>query len=355
MHQSTTHDEPIITLHKLLDRDVFRGGAIVVGPVRRSRWRRLRVERRVLPVTADPERRAAVFERELWRIAVEHLPYSEQHVWAALAGAKATPNVWRRAKAMMNRDPERELRKRFLLTCVQRNRNSALRVRALVEISALRDPDTFDDAVEIVGTWSRAERRDGARTLLQSLADRRIGSLEQATVWLWRLAEFSRETHEAYATQRWPESKRLLGLLVNSSGAAHTRNARRLVNAARQQDRRLATALIAGAIAHSPEAEEVLRTARVKMTHKPSGLARELSRNFPKGGGGNRRRKNNRRARSAPRPKPEKTAAKKTRRKPIPEKVRNEPVVEPEEQVESIESSEDLNAGIGLDAQLDAD
>ena len=56
------------------------------GPVRRGRGRRLRVERRVVPVTADEDRRAQVFERELWRIAVEHLSWGEQHAWAALAG-----------------------------------------------------------------------------------------------------------------------------------------------------------------------------------------------------------------------------------------------------------------------------
>lgn len=294
VHPGTTHDEPIVTLHKLLGRDVYRGGAIVVGPVRRSRGRRVRVERRVLPVTDDPERRARVFERELWRIAVENLPYSEQHVWAALAGARATPNVWRRAKAMMHKDPNRDLRRRFLLTCAQRNRNSALRIRSLSEVAQLRDTEAFDDAVEIVGTWSREERRDGASTLLQALADKRIGSREQATAWVWRLAEFSREAHEAYALQRWPETKRLLGLLVNSSGVAHARNARRLVEAARQQDRRLTTALLAAALAHSPEAEEVLRAARIRMARKPSALARELARNFPRRRNGKRRKRNNR-------------------------------------------------------------
>lgn len=351
VHPSTKHDEPIITLHKLLDRDVYRGGAIVVGPVRRSRWRRLRVERRVVPVTDDPERRARVFERELWRIAVENLPYSERHVWAALAGARATPNVWRRAKAMMNKDPERDLRKRFLLTCVQRNRNSALRVRALVEISALRDPETFDEAVEIVGTWSRDERRSGSKELLRSLADRRIGSREQATIWLWRLAEFSREAHEAYATKRWPESKRLLGLLVNSSGAAHTRNARRLVQAAMQQDRRLSTALIAAAVAHAPEAEEVLRDARVKISRKPSGLARELTRNFPKGQGPARRRKSSRPA--------QQRSARKSVKAPARSNDRTAPARRPAVVDSGLDNlpddSGDLNAGIGLDSQLDAD
>src|SRR5206468_3852641 len=182
-----------------------------------------------------------------------------------------------------------ELHRRFLLTCVQRNRNPQLRQRALAEIAARRDAEGFDDAVEIVGTWSREERREGARTLLQALTERRIGRRDQAQAWLWRLAEYSRDVHEEYAVQRWPETKRLLGLLVNSSGSAHGRNARRLVHAARKHDRRLAAALLAAALAHTPEAEEVLRGARNRMARKPSALARELVRNFPKGG--KRRRK----------------------------------------------------------------
>ena len=291
VHPATTHDDPVVTLHSLLDRDVYRGGAIVVGPVRRGRGRRLRVERRVLPVTHDPERRATVFERELWRIAVEHLSWQEQHVWAALAGARVASNNWRRAKAMLHFDSTGELRRRFVITCLQRNRNSQLRIRALQEIAAARDAEAFDEAVEIVGGWSRDERREGVKTLLQALAERSIGRRDQATAWLWRLAEYTREVHEEYAVQRWPETKRLLGLLVNSSGGAHARNARRLVQASRKQDRRLSAALLAAALAHTPEAEEVLRGARTRMARKPSALARELLRNFPKG----RRRRGGRR------------------------------------------------------------
>ena len=91
--------------------------------------------------------------------------------------------------------------------------------------------------------------------------------------------------------QRWAETKRLLGLLVNSSGRAHGRNARRLVHASRKQDRRLAVALLAAAVAHTPEGEEVLRGARMRMARKPSAVARELMKNFPKGGRRRRRRK----------------------------------------------------------------
>jgi ribonuclease E len=291
VHPATTHDETIVTLHSLLDRDVYRGGAIVVGPVRRGRGRRVRVERRVVPVSADPERRLMVLERELWRIAVENLNYSEQHAWAALAGARVTPSNWRRAKAMIQHDQAKELRRRFLLTCLQRNRNHQLRLKALVEIAALREAEAFDDAVEVVATWPRDERRAGARTLLQALAEKRIGRRDQAQAWVWRLAAITRELHEEYAVQRWPETKRLLGLFVNSSGRAHGRNARRIVHAARQQDRRLAVALLAAAVAHTPEAEEVLRGARMRMARKPSAVARELLRNFPKGGKRRRRRR----------------------------------------------------------------
>ncbi len=291
VHPATTHDETIVTLHSLLDRDVYRGGAIVVGPVRRGRGRKVRVERRIVPVSEVEEKRMEVLEREIWRIAVENLDYPEQHAWAALAGARVSTQGWRRARAMLQNDRTKELRRRFLLTCVQRNRNAQLRLKALAEIADLADADAFDDAIDIVGTWSRGDKRAGTKTLLQALIDKRIGRRDQAQAWVWRLASYTRELHEEYAVQRWPETKRLLGLLVNSSGRAHGRNARRLVHASRKQDRRLAVALLAAAVSHTPEGEEVLRGARMRMARKPSAVARELLRNFPKGGKRRRRRK----------------------------------------------------------------
>ena len=280
-----------MTLHSLLDRDVYRGGAIVVGPVRRGRGRRVRVERRVVPVSADPERRLQVLERELWRIAVENLNFSEQHAWAALAGARVTPNHWRRAKAMIQHDqaqgaaPPLPADLRPAQPQPPAPAEGAGRDRRAARRRGVRR------RVDIVATWSRDERRAGVKVLLQALAERRIGRRDQAQAWVWRLAAFTRELHEEYAVQRWPETKRLLGLFVNSSGRAHGRNARRLVTAARQQDRRLAVALLAAAVAHTPEAEEVLRGARMRMARKPSAVARELLRNFPKPGSKRRRRR----------------------------------------------------------------
>ena len=223
-----------------------------------------------------------VLEREIWRIAVENLDYPEQHAWAALAGARVNTQGWRRARAMLQNDQTKELRRRFLLTCVQRNRNAQLRLKALGEIADLGDADAFDDAIDIVGTWSREDKRAGTKTMLQALIDKRIGRRDQAQAWVWRLAEYTRELHEEYAVQRWPETKRLLGLLVNSSGRAHGRNARRLVHAARKQDRRLAVALLAAAVSHTPEGEEVLRGARMRMARKPAASPASCCATSPK-------------------------------------------------------------------------
>src|SRR3954449_1121558 len=309
VHPATKHDDPVVTLHSLLDRDVYRGGAIVVGPVRRGRGRRLRVERRVLPVTSEENRRIEVFERELWRIAVEHLDYGEQVQWAALAGARraptrrgaggaraplrarVAPTGWRRARAMLHFDQGGELKRTFLITAVDRNKNPQLRLRALQEIASGRDAEAFDRALDFVESWPRDDKREGVKVVLQALAEKKIGRRDQANNWIWRCANMTREVHEEYAVQRWPETKRLLGLLVNSSGGAHARNARRLVHAARQQDRRLAAALLAAALPHTAEAGEVINAARTRMSRKPAALARELLRNFPKGRGKAKRRR----------------------------------------------------------------
>ena len=104
-----------MTLRSLLDRDVYRGGAIVVGPVRRGRGRRVRFERlHVLPVTPIPIGRIEVFERELSRIAVEHLDYGEQIQRTTLAGARVAPSGWRRAKAIYASTGNRRLKRTFL-------------------------------------------------------------------------------------------------------------------------------------------------------------------------------------------------------------------------------------------------
>jgi superfamily II DNA or RNA helicase len=291
VHPATQHDDPIVTLHSLLDRDVYRGGAIVIGPVRRSRGRRMKVEKRVLPVNPDPQRRAEVFERDVWRIAVENLDYGEQRAWAQIAGARVQAPNWRKARSMLHFDRQGELKREFLLSALKRNKSTQVRLRAVHDIAASGDDEAFDDAVDQAIGWGREDRREAARVLLQAIAEQRVGNREQVAAWSRRLAEATRELHEEYAVQRWPETKRLLGLLVNSSGSAHARNAKKIANISRDQDRRLAVSLLAASVAHSPDAETALREAWNRQARKPSALARELLKNFPKRGGKGRNRR----------------------------------------------------------------
>src|SRR3954465_12991903 len=195
---------------------------------------------------------------------------------------------------MLHFDQGGELKRTFLITAVDRNKNAQLRLRALQEIAAARDAEAFDRALDFVESWPREDKREGVKVVLQALAEKKIGRRDQANNWIWRCANMTREVHEEYAVQRWPETKRLLGLLVNSSGAAHARNARRLVAQSRQQDRRLSAALLAAAIPHTAEAGGGINGARTRVARKPAALARELLRNFPKGRGKAKRRRSRR-------------------------------------------------------------
>ena len=292
VHPATTHDETIVTLHSLLDRDVYRGGAIVVGPVRRGRGRRVRVERRVVPVSADPERRLAVLERELWRIAVENLNYSEQHAWAALAGARVTTNNWRRAKAMLQHDQAKELRRRFLLTCVQRNRNHQLRLKALAEIAALRDagglrrrgrggrrPGRATSAAPAPRCCSRRSPSGGSAAATR----RRPGS----GAWPRSPASCTRSTRSSAG--RRPSA--CWACSSTPPGRAHGRNARRIVHAARQQDRRLA--VVAAGRRGRPHAGGRGGAARRPDADGPQALRRRprAAAQLPEVGRGKRRRR----------------------------------------------------------------
>ena len=282
VHPATSHDDPVVTLHSLLDRDLYRGGAVVIGPIPRGRGRQVKVERRVLPIAAEQDRRQQVFERQLWRIGVENLNHSDQQAWAALAGIRVTPSGWQRARAMLQFDISNQLKCHFLLTVMKNNHHPQLQIRALQELAVLKDPDGFDQAVKMIEDWPKDQRQQAAKVCLQALAEKRIGDRGQAISWIWQLAFYTSQVHEQYAFQRWPKTKRLLGMLVNSSNGAHARNARQLVQSISGQDRRLQIAVLACARAHTPQAEQVLSSARQRLARKPNACARQLLNNFPK-------------------------------------------------------------------------
>ena len=229
VHPATKHDDPVVTLHSLLDRDVYRGGTSSSARTPRGPpAARRRHAPRSRPTVADQRLRrdGGSPSSTGWRESVN----------PALATPRS-PTGWRRARAMLHFDQGGELKRTFLITAVDRNKNPALRLRALQEIASGRDAEAFDRALDFVESWPRDDKREGVKVVLQALAEKKIGRRDQANNWIWRCAGMTRGPR-GYAIQRWPETKRLLGLLVNSSGGAHAA-ARRLVRFAPAQDRRL--------------------------------------------------------------------------------------------------------------------
>ena len=127
---------------------------------------------------------------------------------------------------MLHFDRDGELRRRFLLSALQRNRNPQVRLRALQEIAAGRDADAFDTAVDMIGGWPRDERREGVKIMLLALAERRIGRRDQANAWIWRMAEYTREVHEEYAVQRMAGDQAAARACSSTPAAPRTRATR---------------------------------------------------------------------------------------------------------------------------------
>ena len=144
VHPATKHDDPVVTLHSLLDRDVYRGGAIVVGPVRRGRGRRVRVERRV----AAGDRRRGPAARGLRARAVADRRRAPATTASSTCGPRWPARASRRtAGAARGRCCTSTARaSSSAASCSprsQRNRNAQLRLRALQEIAAARDAEAL--------------------------------------------------------------------------------------------------------------------------------------------------------------------------------------------------------------------
>ena len=130
------------------------------------------------------------------------------------------------------------------------------------------DRANFDDLVTLVTqapTWEK-DRVQGVRTLLRALGDKKADAPEQILArWTWRLARATRKVQDRRASAEFPEAKRLLGALANSSGHRHEENAAKLVNAALAQPREVGAALLASAEGYTPRANKLIDAARERL------------------------------------------------------------------------------------------
>ncbi|MEO9176987.1 MAG: DEAD/DEAH box helicase family protein, partial [Gaiellales bacterium] len=285
------HSDRTVTLHSLLDADVYRPGALVTPrpPRRRQRWRRTArpVVREVdwfVPVADDPERRRAAIVADWKSVAADMLPPDEQELWAETAARRVAPTDLTRLTATLAKVSE-ETRITFFATCAAECKHRALRLAALGDLASRHpDPNTVERVVRLIEaapTWA-ADRAQGARVLLLALGEGGFaGSLSQRVAWMWRLAKASREVQFRVATAGSTQARDLLRAMASARGDDHHVKARLLVMAANQADLAHGAAMLAVAVVHDSTAGRLIDNARVDMGEDAESLALALASNIP--------------------------------------------------------------------------
>ena len=285
------HSDRTVTLHSLLDADVYRPGALVTPrpPRRRQRWRRTArpVVREVdwfVPVADDPERRRAAIVADWKSVAADMLPADEQELWAETAARRVAPPDLTRLTATLAKVSE-ETRIAFFATCAAECKHRALRLAALGDLASRHpDPNTVERVVRLIEaapTWA-ADRAQGARVLLLALGEGGFaGSLSQRVAWMWRLAKASREVQFRVATAGSTQARDLLRAMAAARGEDHHLKAKLLVLAASQADLPHGAAMLAVAVVHDSTAGRLIDNARVAMGEDPESLALALASNIP--------------------------------------------------------------------------
>ena len=269
------HSDRTVTLHSLLDVDLYKPGALVTPkpPRRRQRWRRqarpvLRDAEWLIPVTDDPARRRAVIAEHWKTVSADRLPADEQEFWAETAARRVAPADLPRLAETLAKVGE-ATRIRFFATCAAECKHRSLRRIALADLAAHRpDINTIDRMVRLIEaapTWA-SDRAQGARVLLLAIAAGTLpGSQSQRLTWTWKLARASRETQYRAATAASPAIRDLLRTLASSRGEEHHVRARLLVASLRQAELPVAAAALAAALTHDAIAARTIETARADL------------------------------------------------------------------------------------------
>ncbi|MDX6628883.1 MAG: ribonuclease [Gaiellales bacterium] len=285
------HSDRTVTLHSLLDVDLYKPGALVTPkpPRRRQRWRRqarpvLRDAEWLIPVTDDPARRRAVIAEHWKTVSADRLPLDEQEFWAETAARRVAPADLPRLAETLAKVGE-ATRIRFFATCAAECKHRSLRRIALADLAAHHpDINTIDRMVRLIEaapTWS-SDRAQGARVLLSAIAAGTLpGSQSQRLTWTWKLARASRETQYRAATAASPAIRDLLRTLASSRGEEHHVRARLLVASLRQVELPVAAAALAAALTHDAIAARTIETARADLPADVEELAAAFASNLP--------------------------------------------------------------------------
>jgi ribonuclease E len=285
------HSDRTVTLHSLLDVDLYKPGALVTPkpPRRRQRWRRqarpvLRDAEWLIPVTDDPARRRAVIAEHWKTVSADRLPPDEQEYWAETAARRVAPADLPRLAETLAKVSE-STRISFFATCAAECKHRSLRRIALADLAAHHpDINTIDRMVRLIEaapTWA-SDRAQGARVLLSAISAGSLpGSQSQRLSWTWKLARASRETQYRAATAASPAIRDLLRTLASSRGEEHHVRARLLVASLRQAELSVKAAALAAALTHDAIAGRTIELARDELGSDVEVLAAAFASNLP--------------------------------------------------------------------------
>ena len=280
------HSDRTVTLHCLLDVDLYQPGALVTpklaappaalappGAAAAAR-RRVADPRDRRPRPAARRHRRALEDRQ-------RRPPAARRAGVLGRDRRAARRTGRPAAARRDaREGRRETRIRFFATCAAECKHRSLRLIALADLAAHRpDINTIDRMVRLIEaapTWA-SDRAQGARVLLLAIAAGSLpGSQSQRLTWTWKLARASRETQYRAATAASPAIRDLLRTLASSRGEEHHVRARLLVASLRQAELPVAAAALAAALTHDAIAARTIETARAELGAGRRGAGRRV-------------------------------------------------------------------------------
>lgn len=146
------NDGKVITLHALLDEDVYRAGELVTRPgTPAAEPAAISYPDELVPVAADPARRARALESVWHRATLTSMRTEDQRTWARAAGANAPSTGQLRQILSRLGAIDDSLLVDACAAAAEHNTRPDVRAQALDNLAAHRSQAAFDALVDLAG------------------------------------------------------------------------------------------------------------------------------------------------------------------------------------------------------------
>lgn len=269
VNPNTQHDNAVVSLHSLLDKDSYRQGATVVG-FSHARRAKIKVRSQCIPISDQVSRRRYVIENQWQRVTVAQLTSEDKEVWIAAATKGITDSAY---DLFLQQSSDEECGD-FLLALLV---NSDYRKRALVDIAKKAHPPTVLAALDWIDDQERDIQTRSAKSLLLVWSKTTVPS-----EWLWRVCAWIGVWSERSASNNWKGLPRALNALCSSTGQAHNKQLRNLLAECKKQAVPVQVTTLAALTTNSTDAQKILDNARSQCRVPSKRIAAILYATLPK-------------------------------------------------------------------------